>query len=90
MKNLSQFLPIKKHCIQVCPRWLSGKATNARDVGSIPGSGRVPGEGHANPLPGKSCRQRSLTGYSPWAHKNLDATEHAHMYNNYFHRISTV
>jgi len=37
------------------PRWLSGKestcnAGDARDVGSIPGSGRSPEEGNGNPL----------------------------------------
>ena len=26
-------------------------------------------------LPGKSCGQRSLAGYSPWGHKELDMTE---------------
>ena len=26
-------------------------------------------------LPGKSHRQRSLVGYSPWGHKELDMTE---------------
>ena len=32
--------------------WLRGKepACNAGDVGSIPGSGRSPGEGNGNPL----------------------------------------
>ena len=30
-------------------RWISGKETKA-DVGSIPGSGRSPGEGNGNPL----------------------------------------
>ena len=34
-------------------------------------------------LPGKSHGQRSLAGYSPWGHKELDMTEyiyaHAHM-----------
>ena len=36
--------------------WLSGKesACNARDGGSIPGSGRSPGEGNGNP-PQYSC-----------------------------------
>ena len=39
---------------------------NAGDVGSIPGWGRSPGEGHGNPLlPGESHGQRSLAGYSP-------------------------
>ena len=34
------------------PRWLSGKAfaCNARDLGSVPGLGRSPGEGNRNPL----------------------------------------
>jgi len=34
------------------PWWLSGKelATNAGDMGLIPGSGRSPGEGNGNPL----------------------------------------
>ena len=52
--------------------------TNAGDVGSIPGSGRSPGGGNGNPLQycclEKSCGQRSLTGYSPWGHKELDMT----------------
>ena len=26
-------------------------------------------------LSGKSCGQRSLVGYSPWGHKELDTTE---------------
>ena len=42
---------------------------NAGDMGSIPGSGRSPGEGNGNPLQ-YSClenpMQRSLAGYSPW------------------------
>ena len=56
-------------------------STNAGDDpqvrGSIPGSGRSPGEGNASPvyLPGKSHRQRSLAGYSPWGHKESDTTE---------------
>ena len=34
------------------PWWLSGKESpcNAGDEGSIPGSGRYPGEGNGNPL----------------------------------------
>ena len=50
-----------------------------RDMGLIPGSGRSPGGGHGNPLQ-YSCLdnphgQRSLVGYSPWGHKELDMTE---------------
>ena len=41
-------------------------AWNAEDLGSIPGSGRSPGEGNGNPLlPGEAHGQRSLVGYSP-------------------------
>ena len=32
--------------------------------------------------PGKSHRQRSLAGYSPWGHKELDATEHTHTHTH--------
>jgi len=40
---------------------------NAGDVGSIPRSGRSPGEETGTPvfLPGKSHGQRNLVGYSP-------------------------
>ena len=62
------------------PRWLGGKesACKTGDVGSIPESGRYPGEGKGNPLPflpGKSHRQRSLAGYSPCGQKESDMTE---------------
>ena len=53
-------------------------AGDIRDVGSIPGSGRLPGGGHGNILQ-YSCLEnpmdRRLAGYSPWGHKELDATE---------------
>ena len=48
---------------------------NAGDTGSIPGSGRSPGEGNVSPLQysclEKSHGQRSLVGYSPWSHKRV-------------------
>ena len=50
-------------------------AHNARDLGSIPGSGRTPGEGNDYFLLGESHGQRSLAGYSPWGHKELNMTE---------------
>ena len=48
---------------------------NAGDLGSIPGSGRYPGEGNGNPLQ-YSCLERShgCRSYSPWGHKELDTT----------------
>ena len=55
---------------------------NAGDLGSIPGSGRSPGEGNGTPLqyslPGKSHGWRSLVGYSPWGRKESDTTEQLH------------
>ena len=54
-------------------------AGDVREVGSIPGSGRSPGGGHGNPLQ-YSCLenllgQRSLAGYNPWGHKELETTK---------------
>ena len=49
------------------------------DLGSIPGLGRSVGGKHDSTLQ-YSCLenphgQRSLAGYSPWSHKELDVTE---------------
>ena len=51
-------------------------ACNAGDVGSIPGLGGSPGRGHGN-LIQYSCLEnpygwRSLAGYSPRCHKELE------------------
>ena len=56
---------------------LSASAGDMRDVGSIPGSGRSPAGGQSTSvfLPGESHGQRSLVGYSPWGHRELDTTE---------------
>ena len=54
-------------------------ACNVEDLGSTPGLGRSPGGGHDNPLQCSYLEnpygQRSLAGYSPWGHKELDVTE---------------
>ena len=54
-------------------------ACNAGDPGSIPGSGRLPGEGNGNPLqvllPGISHGLRSLVGYSTCGRKESDTAE---------------
>ena len=53
---------------------------NAGDRGSIPGSGRSPGEGNSIPLQ-SSCLENSMDRgawqamYSPWGHKEQDTTE---------------
>ena len=64
-------------------------ACNAGDLGSILESGRSVGEGSPVFLPGKSHGQRSLVGYSPWGHKDLDVTDrlththtHTHMHTH--------
>ena len=54
-------------------------ACNVGDLGSISGIGRSPGGRHGNPLQ-CSCLEnphgeRSLVGYSPWAHRVSDMTE---------------
>ena len=51
-------------------------AGDARDVNSIPASGRSPGWKPTSVfLRGKFHGQRSLVGYSPWSHKESDTTE---------------
>ena len=53
-------------------------ASRARDLGSIPGSGRSHGEGNGNPLQylclEKSHGQRSLVGCSSWGRKESGMT----------------
>ena len=59
------------------PWWLRRRSvcrTVAGDLGSIPGLGRSPGEGHGNPRQ-YSCLEnphgrRSLVGYSLWGHNS--------------------
>ena len=54
-------------------------ACNVADLSLIPVSGRSPGEENGNPLqlflPREPHGQRTLLGYSPWNHKELDTTE---------------
>ena len=63
------------------PGGSDGKASayDVGDPGSIPASGRSPGEGKWQPtpvfLPGESHGGRSLVGYSPWGHKESGTTE---------------
>ena len=70
------------------PAWLSGKRiclpVQEAWVLSLK-SGRYPAWGDVNPfhpvfLPVKCHGQRSLAGYSPWGHKEMDmCSMHAHM-----------
>ena len=81
---LGEFLRYSELLIAPYPGFPGGadgkeSACTAGDPGSIPGLGRFPGGGHAKPtpelLPGEFHGQRSLTGYSPWGHTELDMTE---------------
>ena len=58
------------HCRSLLglPWWLSGKefTCNAGDMGSIPGSGRSPGEGNGNSLQ-YSCLENSMDRGAWWA-----------------------
>ena len=49
--------------------------SNSEDLGSVSGLGRSPGEGDPVFLPGKFHGQRSLVGYGPWGHEELDMSE---------------
>jgi len=55
---------------------------SARDPDLISWVGKIPWRNKWQPtpvfLPGKSCGQRSLVGYSPRGHKELDTTEYTH------------
>ena len=63
---------------------VKASARNAGDLGLIPGLGRSPGEGNGQPTPvlspGEFHGQRSLVGYSPQGHKELDTTEQLHFH----------
>ena len=66
------------------PGGSDGKASvyNVRDLGSIPGLGRFPGEGNGNPLHTlalKIPRTEELgAGYYPWGRKESGTTERLH------------
>ena len=67
------------------PRWLSDKesACQCRRRRFNPWVWKIPSEKematHLVFLPGKFHGQRSLAGYSPWSHKELDVTEQLSM-----------
>ena len=56
----------------------SANTQDARDAGSIPGSGGSPGEVNSNSLQysclGESHGQRSLVGYSQWGRRESNMT----------------
>ena len=96
-KPQNKYFPFTSPCM--LPLWLSGKeaACQHRRHRFHPGVGKIPWGWKWKPtpvfLPGKSHREKSLVGYSPWSHKELDTTEplstHAHKIR-YFNPISTA
>ena len=78
---LAQWTIMEKNRKMYMYNSVTGKEStfNAGDLGSIPGLGRSPGEGHGNPFQ-YSCLenphgQRSLESYSSWSRKGSDTTE---------------
>ena len=61
-------LSVRPAKFQIFPDGSDGKesACNAGDLGSIPGSGRSPGEGNGNPLQ-YSCLENPMYGGAWWA-----------------------
>ena len=74
-------IQVSVHVLMGFPGGSNGKvsACNARNPGSMPGSGRSPGEGNGYPLQ-DSCLENSMDGgawlgYSPGGRKELDTSE---------------
>jgi len=63
---------------------VKASARNAGDLGSIPGSGRSPGEGNGNPLQ-YSCLENPMGGGAWWATVHGGRTEQPHFH---FHYVS--
>ena len=88
-KNISECLHALRRASQVelavkNPPASAGAAGATRDTGSIPGSGRSPGEGNGNPLQ-YSCLENPVGREAWWATvhevEELDVTEHASLVN---------
>ena len=62
------------------------KAGDIKRCRSDPCIGKIPWNRKWQPTPVflsvKFYKQRSLAGYSPWGHKELDTTEHIHTTGN--------
>ena len=60
------FVNVLEFWASLVPQTVKASAYNAGDPGSIPGSGRSPGEGNGNPLQ-YSCLKNSTDGGAWWA-----------------------
>ena len=77
MEEVTRKLGDCYHLVLGLPWWLSSKepACNAADAGSVPKSGRFPGEGNGTPLQ-YSCLENPMDrgawrAYSPWGRKRV-------------------
>ena len=92
MMPLSAATRKKKNHLQLSEEGFPGGSVGknspaiAGDVGSIPGMGRFPGEGNGYPLQysclGNPMPEKSLVGYRPWGHTELNMAEHTHSYKS--------
>ena len=84
------YIPIEGHyrLFQGFPGISDGKesACNARDPGSIPGSGRFPGGGNGNPLQ-YSCLGNPMEGGSWWATVHGVTKSQTRLSNFHLHRL---
>ena len=75
----NDFPPFKGFCSGVSDKESAYQCRRCRRYGFHPQVGEIPWRRawHPTPvfLPGESHEQRSLAGYSPWGHKELDITE---------------
>ena len=92
--SVSFYVPITGSGHQYCSLYLFSpipgssdskeSSCNAGNVGLIPGSGRFLEKEmatHSSILAKKFHGQRSLVGYSPWGHKELNTTEQITYFN---------
>ena len=68
LRSRLQLLMVNDHLVTGFPGGSEVKASahNEGDLGSIPGSGRSPGEGNGNPLQ-YSCLENPMDGGAWWA-----------------------
>ena len=75
------FLACSPVCVFPCGSAGKESAYSAGDPGSIPGSGRSPGEGNGNPLQYSGLENPVDGGsYSPWGRKESDTTKQLHFH----------
>ena len=73
-----------QHCNRILQLGTGGSGVknppaNTGDPGSIPGSGRSPGEGNGNPL---QCSGLENPTDSPWGHEESDTTERLNLHHH--------